>query len=282
MPNAEWVLRQVPVISYFCENDGLYTMRWLNAGGGNDLGYDLQDFVNNKHYFAASAVHPDDLDVVDQFAERALASQRPIVARYRLVHVQGRVLPMILTARAVRDGDGQAYGFCGMVLDVSETPALQGPSKVLTDHGAPKEQPQTPLSPYPDKPDPAWINRHAPAATFAVETDESYTLRFAGGQSEFLLEYPPQDFLNNAKFRASMAVLPEDEEVADQTVEACAARPGRMVVSRYRLVHARGHAVPVLLACRGVPVEGRVLVAGIGLDLTHCPALHGKPAVLLK
>lgn len=280
--DAEWVLRQVPVISYFCENDGLYTMRWLNAGGGNDLGYDLQDFVANKHYFAASAIHPDDLDIVDQFADRALASHRPILARYRLVHVEGRVLTTLVCARAVRDGNGQPHGFSGVVLNCGEVPGLHGPSQVLTDPGAPREQPGTPVSESPETVTPDWINTHSPVVTAVVEADESHTVRFAGGQARFLLEYPPEEFLHNAKYRASMSIVPEDQEVADEYIELCASKPGEMVVCRYRLIHARGHEVPCLYAGRGVVDGSRVLLAGVVFDLTHCRGLHGKSGILKR
>ncbi|MBX3475635.1 MAG: PAS domain-containing protein [Planctomycetes bacterium] len=280
--DAEWVLRQVPVISYFCENDGLYTMRWLNAGGGNDLGYNLQDFVDNKHYFAASAVHPDDLDVVDQFAERALASRRPIIARYRLVHVGGEVMPMLLAARAVRDRNGQPQGFCGMVLNIAQVPQLHGPSQVLTDPGAPREQPGTPVSDHPGVPDPAWVDTHAPAVTFAVEVDESYTLRHGGGQARFFLDYPTEQFLDNARYRPSNSVLPEDIEVTDETFDLCAANPGAMIVNRYHLVHSQGHPVPGIYAYRGVLLGDRAVVVGVGLDISDCPALKGKSCILKR
>lgn len=278
--NAEWVLRQLPAISYFCENDGLYTMRWLNAGSGNDLGYDLQDFVDNRHYFAASAVHPDDLDVVDQFAERALASRRPVIARYRLVHVEGKVLPTLLTARAVRDALGRPHGFCGMILNLADVPALQGESRVLTDPGAPTDQPRAPVDAQPERLTPAWIDRHAPAVTYVIEPDEFHSLRYAGGQADHLLGYELADFLNNVKYRAALSVLPEDEAVADEAVELAAARPGEPVVYRHRLVHAQGHAVPVLIAARCVQANGRRLVAGLAMDISHCATLQGKSCVL--
>jgi len=278
--SAEWVLRQLPVISYFCENDGLYTMRWLNAGGGNDLGYDLQDFVNNKHYFAASAIHPDDLDVVDHFAERALASQRPIVARYRLVHVEGTVLPVLVVARAVRDENGRPHGFCGVVLNCTTAPQLQGPSQVMTNEDAPLEQPGSPRGPAPGVPNPDWMALHSPVVPYVVEADESHTLRYTSGQAQYLLEYRPEDFLDNIKYRATNSVLPEDTEVADNFVDACAAFPGEVIFSRYRLVHATGRTVPTLYVARGVKLADRSVVVGIVLDVTHCSGLQGKTAIL--
>src|SRR5690606_4002742 len=87
--NPAWLLGQVPFVSFFCDNDALYSMRFLTFGGGEAYGYKLDDFVDNKHYFAASTTHPDDLDIVDKHAEQAAAGGSPVISRYRLVQADG-------------------------------------------------------------------------------------------------------------------------------------------------------------------------------------------------
>jgi len=272
--DPDWVLRQLPVISYFCENDGLYTMRWLNAGGGNDLGYDLQDFVNNKHYFAASAIHPDDLDVVDDFAERALQGQRAILARYRLVHVEGRVLPTLVMARVVRDANDKALGFCGQVLNLADMASLQGPSAVITDHDAPRNHVEAPRSTDPGVPTPDWMLRQVPTPAWVAEAKGQPHLVVASAQVAPIL---------GTATGAEDTMLPvhgQDVAHVAALIQKAGANPGNSAAARVRLMHTTGREVPVLLSCRFAagPQGGRVV--GVLYDLTFARQLQGKPGLV--
>lgn len=268
-------MRQLPVISYFCENDGLYTMRWLNAGGGNDLGYDLQDFVNNKHYFAASAIHPDDLDVVDDFAERALQSQRAIMARYRLVHVEGRVLPTLVIARVVRDAADKALGFCGQVLNLSDMASLQGRSGVITDHDAPRNHVEALRSADPGVPTPEWMLRHVPTAAWVA----------AGGSPAAAVASPqcaPVLGATAGHQDLSLPVHTQDAAHLAALIKKAAASAGAPVSARLRLMHATGREVPVLLSGRLVAGAGAGggRVVGVLYDLTFARQLQGKSGLV--
>jgi len=274
-PSAEWVLRELPVITYLCENDGLYTMRWICAGGGNPLGYDLQEFVDNRHYFAASAVHPQDLDVVDEFAECAAAAARPALARYRLVTQKGRVLPMLVAARAVRDESSRAAGFCGMVLNLEDWPELQGQARVLSEF--PDTRQSAAGHARPEHITPEWIMLHVPATAYVIGNDANHTLRFASGRNSKLSGYEIEEYLPGGRYQPASAVFPDDQDVLDAYSDAAAASPGRNVAARLRLVDAGGELVPILVAARAVVVAGEPQIAGVALDLSHCPALQGPP-----
>lgn len=123
----------LPGIGYMCENDELYTMRFITPTLRELMGYNPEDFIHNRKHFAASVIVPDDLDVVDEFAETIVSTGLLMAARYRLVRANGEIFPALVFARSVVDPKTkQSKGFCGIALDLSNTPALQGKSEILT------------------------------------------------------------------------------------------------------------------------------------------------------
>ncbi|MCC6573410.1 MAG: PAS domain-containing protein [Planctomycetes bacterium] len=123
----------MPGVAYICENDGLYTMRYITPTLRSVLGYEPADFIDNKRHFAASVILPEDLDVVDEFAEIVAKADIAVTARYRLVRASGEVFQALVFAHALRDPKTkEPVGFCGVLTDISGVPSLQGESAVLT------------------------------------------------------------------------------------------------------------------------------------------------------
>lgn len=52
--NAESLLAEMPTVSYICENDEFYTMRYISSSILLTLGYQADEFIDNAKVFAAA------------------------------------------------------------------------------------------------------------------------------------------------------------------------------------------------------------------------------------
>jgi hypothetical protein len=278
--DERWLLANVPLTSFFCENDALYTMRFLTAGNGQAFGYSLDEFVDNKHYFAASTVHPEDQDIVDSHAEQAAAGGRPVVSRYRLVQADGEPVPVLLISQGVLDEGGATLGLAGCVIDLGATPELQGGPGLLSELRVPDGKRKG--ARRTDRPDAAWVAAELPVLCFFAENDAQYTVKAMTGSLVEWMGYSREQFLDARVYKPSSTVFPADQDVADAYIETAAAAVGSRSIARLRIVNADGEPVPVLIFARGALPDGAhgVGVAGAVLDISHILALQGPSRLL--
>lgn len=277
-----WLLANVPFVSFVCDNDALYSMRFLTAGSEGLFGYAPEDFIDNQRYFAASTAYPEDLDIIDAHAEQAAAGGSPVVSRYRLVRASGELVPVLLVAKAVQDENGDLQAIAGIVVDLNRFPALQGPPGLLSTLRPPARR--RPPTVRPADIDACWAAHQLPVNAFFVQNDESYTSRKSCGSTEELIGYSAEDFANSRKYKAASAAYPPDLDVADSYIEAASSRAGAITAARLRLVNSEGELVPVLIFARGAHPPGfpEMGVVGATLDISHIPALWGPFSVLSK
>src|SRR5690606_36527524 len=95
------------------------------------LGYDIDDFLHNKRYAAATVVHPDDLVVLERADARQDKHHGTMMTRYRLVAADGSIVPVLDVSRAMTDADGSVTSYLSVLVDLRNAPALQGPSQIL-------------------------------------------------------------------------------------------------------------------------------------------------------
>ncbi len=278
---TDWLLKNVPYVSLFCANDPLYTMRFLCHGRGEAFGYNLDSFVDNKQYFAASTILPADQDIVDAHVEQALSGASPVVSRYRIVASDSEIIPVLLVGKAVYDASGTILGLAGNVLDLRGIEALQGPPGVLSKGAAPSLR--RPPAVLAEPVDAEWVGSQLPVGMFFAENDADYTVRASLGSTEELMGYSSADFVNTRHYRPSSTVPPEDQDIADAYVEHAASRDGAMSVVRLRLIQADGSLAPMLIVVRGAsPRPGEPLgVAGGLFNISDVPALQGPSQLLL-
>lgn len=275
-----WLLANVPFTSFYCENDAFYTMRFLTSGSGDAFGYDTEDFVDNKHYFAASTTHPEDQDIVDAHAEQAAAGGRPVVSRYRLVQADGEPVTVLLVSQAVIDKAGNPIGLAGCAVDLRIAPSLQGKPDLLSELHLPGMK--RPPAVLDGKPDATWVAAQLPLLSFFTENDAQYTVRAMTGSLEELMGYSREQFMNAAVYKPSSTVFPEDQDIADAYIEAAGKGVGKLSVARFRLVNVDGDPIPVLIFARGAKPsdDSPVGVAGGVLDISHVAALQGPPGLI--
>jgi len=124
----EALLHSLPVIVLHVANDENYTLKFASAEAARMLGYDPAQFFDNREYTAASVVHPEDLDLLEQLDELQAANGKTIISRYRLIDSQGSEVPVLDVSRPRLDADGKCVGFVSVLVDLRGAPALQGPS----------------------------------------------------------------------------------------------------------------------------------------------------------
>jgi PAS domain S-box-containing protein len=279
----DWVIRQLPGITYLCSNDELYTMRFVCEGFGSTIGYDLQDFIDNKHYFAASVIHPDDVDLVDELAEIAAARRGKVMARYRIVNAKGEPIPFLFTVRAIRDKQGEARWFCGFTVDIRDIPELQGPSAILTDLDGPAVAGQAEIDDLPNPISASWVLNQLGVAVFASSDEPNYTPVYVNERSHWESGYVQESLTENSKICVSSLVPPESQDITDECIEMAAAKEDRRVVFRIALVRSDGTETQSLCFDRGVRSdmfkEGRG-VAGVAIYLDDVPPLQGPPKII--
>lgn len=278
---TDWLLNNVPFVSLYCANDPFYTMRLLCHGKGEVFGYQLESFVQNKQYFAASTIYPQDQDIVDAHVEQALTGASPVVSRYRIVAADGELIPILLVGKAVFKADGQIIGLAGNVLDIRGMDELQGSFGVLSQGAAPKLR--RPPATEVENPGLDWLGSQLPVGMFFAENDADFTVRASLGSTEELMGYSAEEFVNTRRYRPASTVAPLDEDIADAYVEHAASREGALSVVRLRLIQADGSLAPMLIVVRGAtPREGEALgVAGGLFNISDVPALQGPSKVLV-
>lgn len=276
----EWLLASVPFVSFICDNDAFHKIRFLIAGGGQAYGSHLDDFVRNKHYFAASTTHPEDVDVLDAHAEQAVAGGAPVVSRYRLVQADGTPVPVLLISQAILDAEGAIQALAGVSFDLRQAPGLMGPSALLSRLRKPPMRRAARALPH--EVDAAVAAKELPVLTFFTETDANYTVRHSSGSLEELLGYSMDEFVNARVYKPASTVLPEDQDIADAYIDIAGAEVNRRSIARLRLVNSQGDTVPVIIFARGALPQGAkaVGVAGGVLDISHVPALQGPFGLL--
>jgi len=276
----DWVLQQLPGMTYVCENDEFYTMRFLCAGGGYTFGYDLKDFVNNQHYFAASVIHPDDLDIVDEHADTLVRRRGNCVSRYRLVRADGTVIPVLVVTRAVRDNEGNAINFVGYVRDLTDVPTLDGPYKVLTDASIPGIPGDDVIGQRPEHYDAAWMLKHLPVVVYANLDDADYTPIFLSERMRHELGYDAAEFQEKSACKVSSIIPPEEQDISDRAVELAAANENLIVASRLRPVRADNSDAQTVCFSRGATHQSGRGIVGVAVYVHDVPELQGPSCIL--
>ncbi|MBH8560838.1 PAS domain S-box protein [Nostoc sp. CENA67] len=67
-----------------------------------------------------TAIHPDDLDLIDTEIRRTLPDVRPFRYEFRFQHPNGRIIWVLSQAEAETKPNGEAIGYIGTVVDITE------------------------------------------------------------------------------------------------------------------------------------------------------------------
>lgn len=125
--SIEDFLHALPVITLYAANDEHYTLKLVNAEAARMLGYEMDEFLENRQYTAASVVHPDDLDFLERMDEQMAEERGKLVIRYRLISAKGEKVPIMDVSRPHLVAD-KCVGFFSVLVDLRSLPAFQGPT----------------------------------------------------------------------------------------------------------------------------------------------------------
>lgn len=273
---AQWVLDHLPLVTFFCENDEYYTIRYAAASGGGAFGYKTADFIDNRNHFAVSALEQSDVRIMELAAEQALLGASPVVARLRIRDVHGEPLGLLLMLHGIFDHSESLIGLGGMALDLRSIPQLDGEYAVLTPRG--HDAIWTHKAEPPGQITAEWLVDLLPLSTYFAENDPFFTERFVRGPVYRQLGYTPDEFLDGKQMVSSSVVAPADEDLADDHVEETSRSGTARTVVRLHAIHAKGHPVSMLAFTQGVrhPVSFKPGLVGAVLNLTTVPQLQGK------
>lgn len=131
-PDPAALIEALPVALVCTDDDEHYTLRFANQQAARLLGYELEEFLHGKKYAAATAVHPDDLHLLERADHLHRQGHERIVLRYRLIASDGTEVPVLDVGSRRVDDAGKLLGFTSVLVDLREVPALQGPSVILS------------------------------------------------------------------------------------------------------------------------------------------------------
>lgn len=131
IPTSAEFVGNLPAALVYVDNDEHYTLRFANQRTANMLGYDMKDFLNSEKYKAASVVHPEDLDLLEEIEKLQAETSDPLIVRYRLIDSTGKEVPVIDISQPYYDADGKLRGAITLLVDLRGAPELQGERGLL-------------------------------------------------------------------------------------------------------------------------------------------------------
>lgn len=115
----------IPGVIYRCANDPHWTMRFISNEIEFITGYPAADFLNNIVRSFVSIIHPDDLDKVKAAVQEGVRKKESFEIRYRLIHKEGRIIPVFEKGRGVFNEHGDLICLDGAIFDVSREERYQ-------------------------------------------------------------------------------------------------------------------------------------------------------------
>jgi PAS domain S-box-containing protein len=117
------LISNLPGMAYSCANDETWTMRFISPGCFELTGYTPEEFALNHTIAFADLIHPDDVQLVDDTVQPALAQRRPFQVTYRIHTKQGQEKWVWEQGRGVFDANNQFIAIEGLITDISEQQA---------------------------------------------------------------------------------------------------------------------------------------------------------------
>ncbi|PCH62907.1 MAG: hypothetical protein COC04_05040 [Gammaproteobacteria bacterium] len=114
------LIENVPGITYHCACDEDWTMEFISDEVESITGYPASDFIANKIRTYASIIHPDDVQLVDETVQIAVAKKQPYTIEYRIVSADDEIKWQYEKGRGVFDGNGDLYRLDGVIIDITE------------------------------------------------------------------------------------------------------------------------------------------------------------------
>jgi len=119
------LVSNVPSTIYRCALDAHYTMLFISDAVEEMSGYPASDFLGNTVRSYASIIHPDDVALVDQTINTALAANTSYNMEYRILHASGQTRWVYESGLGVKDTSGNVTWLDGSISDITERKQVQ-------------------------------------------------------------------------------------------------------------------------------------------------------------
>ncbi|QBL08581.1 PAS domain S-box protein [Rheinheimera sp. D18] len=128
----ESLVANIPGITYRCDADEHWTMRYMSSSIDPLSGYPASDFIANSVRSYSSVIHPDDTARVETVVADAVLHRHGWILQYRVIHKDGRVIWVEERGKAGYDSNNNVRYLDGFILDISEEKKLKHQLITLT------------------------------------------------------------------------------------------------------------------------------------------------------
>ncbi len=112
------LVANIPGITYRCLNNQRWTMEFISDEVERLTGFPAGDFMGTPIRTYSGLIHPEDLPLVEQNLQRALAGHRSYEMQYRLMCKDGRFIWVMERGQGVHDEDGRLMWLDGVIIDI--------------------------------------------------------------------------------------------------------------------------------------------------------------------
>ncbi len=110
----------IPGVIYRCALDKDWTMEYISEEVRTLIGYPASDFVGNRVRSYASVIHAEDVELVEQGVQKAVAAARPYVLEYRVVDLGDNIHWVYEKGQASYDEQDKPQWLDGAIFDITE------------------------------------------------------------------------------------------------------------------------------------------------------------------
>ncbi|MEH8020004.1 PAS domain-containing protein [Rheinheimera metallidurans] len=128
----ESLVANIPGITYRCDADEHWTMRYMSSSIDPLSGYPASDFIANSVRSYSSVIHPDDTARLEKAVADAVLHRHGWILQYRVIHKDGRVIWVEERGKAGYDSNNNVRYLDGFILDISEEKNLKHQLITLT------------------------------------------------------------------------------------------------------------------------------------------------------
>ncbi|HLC82272.1 MAG TPA: PAS domain S-box protein, partial [Bacteroidia bacterium] len=114
------LMNNLPGMAYRCDNDDMWTMRFVSKGFQELTGYNPKDIVYNKKRSFADIIHPNDRNHVKKEIRKAVEKISPFEIEYRLITASGQAKWVLEKGEGVFSEDGNLLFLEGFITDIGD------------------------------------------------------------------------------------------------------------------------------------------------------------------
>jgi PAS domain S-box-containing protein len=212
------VIDRLPAVIYIDGAGDDDPMIDVSPGIEDLLGVTREDYLREGSDWA-DYIHPDDHARMVEASELSVASETEFHEEFRAVHADGRVVWVREDSVLIRDGEGKACYWLGIMLDITQlVEAKRDLHHVQSTYGALVEQ--------------------IPAIVYQDKTDESWSTVYVSPQITTLLGVLPEEWTGESKLWSEM-LHPDDRERAIEEVDR-GIETGEPYTVEYRMIGRDG------------------------------------------